>query len=242
MATLLNLQPPAPSEPQPPFAGLISRASPDADSARDRARDALVGPPVRAASALGDTNGLDGPLWLRLDLAPESLVVPVEPARIEVDCPLEHLDDALALAAGDPVRLPGLLAIRVHPGAAGRGWAAESAERIVAAGAQPVLSAGLDADDVADFLAVLAHSDTGFVAHAADGAEVVAILAATIAALRGDDIPAAYRTADPGPVAALSAAAAAAVREVLAGIAVPDADAVAEQLRARGIHAGIGLA
>lgn len=240
VATLLNLQPPTPRESQPPFAGLLAQVCADADAVRGRDRDALFGAPVLAATALGGITAADGPLWLRLDVAPDALpaIVP-EPARIEVDCPLDQLDEALALAQGDPLPLPGRLAIRVDPGSAGRGWAADSATRIAEAGALPVLAAGCSADDVADFLAVLAHSDAGFVVYADSGAEAIAILAATVAALRGGDIPAAYRAADPAPLAALSTAAAEAVREVLVAIAVPDA-AAAAHLRDLGITAELG--
>ncbi|MGW0040852.1 hypothetical protein [Rhodococcus sp. NPDC003348] len=241
MATLLNLQPPAPRESQPPFAGLLSELCPGGAALRGRARGVLFGPPVLTASGLDGVEAGDGPLWLRLDIAPDALPGSApDLTRIEVDCPLEHLDDALALAKGDPVRLPAPVAVRVEPGAAGRGWAAESAERIAAAGAHPVLPAGSAAEDVADFLAVLAHSDAGFVSYAADGGEVIAILAATVAALRGDDIPAAYLAADPAPLAALSTPAAEAVREVLLAIAVPDAAAVEAHLRAHGITADLG--
>ncbi|GAA4484586.1 hypothetical protein GCM10023094_38050 [Rhodococcus olei] len=238
---MLNLQPPSPRDSPPPFTGLLAEICADAAALRSRRRDALFGPPLLPASALDGVDAAAGPLWLRLDVAPETLPAAAPGlARIEVDCPLDQLDDALALAQGDPHPLPARLAIRVDPGAAGRGWAAESAERIAAAGAHPVLASGLGADAVADFLAVLAHSDAGFVAHASTGEEVVAILAATVAALRGDDIPAAFAAADPAPVAALSAAAAGAVREVLLAIAVPDAAAVEQHLHARGITAHLG--
>lgn len=238
---MLNLQPPTPRDQRPPFAGLLAEECPDAVALRARTRDDLFGPPVVPASALGDVDPADGPLSLRLDIAPDALPATLpDLTRIEVDCPLDHLDDAVALAHGDPVTLPGRLAIRVHPGDARRGWAAESAERIAAAGAHPVLPTGLGVADVADFLAVLAHSDAGFVAHAGDGAQVVAILAATVAALRGDDIPAAYLAADPAPVAALGTAAAEAVREILVAIAVPQGAGVDAHLRSVGITADIG--
>ncbi|MGW4481960.1 hypothetical protein [Rhodococcus triatomae] len=241
MATLLNLQPPAPREQQPPFAVLLAETCADAAAVRDRNRDPIFGPPLLAASALDGTDLDSGPLWLRLDVALDALPQDLpELTRIEVDCPLEHLDDAVALAEGDPRPLPARLAVRVDPDGAGRGWAAESSERIAAAGAHPVLVAGRDAHDVADFLAVLAHSAVGFVAHAADTREVVAVLAATVAALTGDDIPAAFRAADPAPVAALSSAAAEAVREILVAIAVPAGAGIEADLRELGITADLG--
>ncbi|WP_137875157.1 hypothetical protein [Rhodococcus sp. Q] len=242
MATLLNLQPPAPRDQQPPFAGLLAETCADAAAVRARSRDALFGAPLLAASAIDSIGASDGPLWLRLDIAPDALPATLpELTRIEVECPFEYLDDAVALAHGDPHPLPARLAVRVDPAGAGRGWAAESSERIAAAGAQPVLAAGLAADDVADFLAVLAHSDAGFVAHATTAGEVVAILSATVAALRGDDIPAAFAAADPAPIAALTTAAAEAVREILVAIAVPADAGIAADLRELGITADIGI-
>lgn len=235
---MLTLSPPAPRDTPPPFAGLLAETCADPDALRRRRRGALFGPPVLFATTLDAAHPVDGPLWLRLDTDVDALPATLpDLARIEVDCPFDHLDDALALAQGDPHPLPARLAIHVDPGSAGRGWAAESAERIVAAGAHPVLGPGLAPADVADFLAVLAHAETGFVARARTGGEVVAILAATVAALRGDDIPSAYTAADPGPVAALGDAASAAVREVLLAVAVPDAGAVETHLRAHGITA-----
>ncbi|MFF0816340.1 hypothetical protein ACFYVR_14485 [Rhodococcus sp. NPDC003318] len=241
MATLLNLEPPSPRESQPPFAGLLAEICADADALRARDRDTMFGAPLLAATALAGVDAADGPLWLRLDVAPDALPANVpELARIEVDCPLDQLDDALALAQGDPLALPARLAVRVDPGAAGRGWAADAAARIAEVGAHPVLAADADAADVADFLAVLAHSDAGFVAHARTGEEVIAILAATVASLRGDDITAAYLAADPAPIAGLSAAAAEAVREVLVAIAVPGGAATSAHLRDLGITADLG--
>lgn len=78
------------------------------------------------------------------------------------------------------------------------------------------------ADDVADFLAVLAHAETGFVARAGTADDVLAVLAATVAALRGDDVRAAWTQPDVGALAALRPGAAAAVREVLLGVEVAD--------------------
>ncbi|MFE3291789.1 hypothetical protein [Rhodococcus sp. NPDC059234] len=240
MSTLLTLHPPTPNDPRPPFAGLLSEICADVAGARARRRGELFGPPVLPVAALDGAEPSDGPLWVRLGADLDRLSAQGGPAltRVEVDCPLGHLDDAVALAQGDPRPLPAPLAVFVEPDGAGRGWAAESAERIAAAGARPGLDTGLADVDVADFLAVLAHSDAGFVARAGSGEEVVAILAATVAALRGDDIRAAYVRADPAPVAALSAAAAGAVREVLLGIAVADAAAVEAHLLAHGITAG----
>ncbi|TQF75224.1 hypothetical protein FK531_01395 [Rhodococcus spelaei] len=223
---------------------MLSEICVDAAGVRTRRRGELFGPPILPVTAIAEAEASDGPLWVRLGADPDLLPEQAGPmlARVEVDCPFESLDDAVALAQGDPRPLPAPLAVFVDGGTAGRGWAAESAERIAAAGAHPGLDADLADVDVADFLAVLAHSDAGFVARAATGEQVVAILAATVAALRGDDIRAAYVGADPAPVASLSTAAAGAVREVLLGIAVDDAAAVEAHLRACGITATLAKA
>lgn len=238
VSTLLTLQPPAPRDPEPPFAGLLSEVCADVDAVRARRRGALFGPPVIAAGALlaSPAQEPDEPVCVRLDADPNLLpALPSQPSRFEIDCSADQLDDVVALAQGDPEPLPARLAVFVARGDQSRGWAAESAARIADAGAHPGLDAGAAAEDVADFLAVLAHSDAGFVARARTGAEVVAVLAATVAALRGDDIAAAFAAADPVPVAALSPAAAAAVREVLVGVAVDDAPEAESYLFGHGI-------
>lgn len=78
------------------------------------------------------------------------------------------------------------------------------------------------ADEVADFLAVLAHAPTGFVGRAESADDVLAVLAATVAALRGDDVRSAWTHPDVAALAALRPAAAAAVRGVLLAVEVTD--------------------
>ncbi|WP_459548751.1 hypothetical protein [Nocardia sp. X0981] len=73
-------------------------------------------------------------------------------------------------------------------------------------------------DRIADVLARVAHEPDGFVARTGDGDRALAILAATAAALCGDDIRSALRSPDTAFLAGLSSAAVAAVREVLLGI------------------------
>jgi prephenate dehydratase len=89
-------------------------------------------------------------------------------------------------------------------------------------------------DEVADFLAVLAHAPTGFVARARSADDVLAVLAATVAALRGDDVRAAWTYPDVAGLAGLRPAAATAVREVLLGVEVADVMGVAAGLAALG--------
>ena len=89
---------------------------------------------------------------------------------------------------------------------------------------------------MADFLAVLAHESVGFVARAADGDEVIALLCGTVAALRGDDVRAAMVDPKPEKLAALIPEAASAMREVLLTIEVADLPAVETALRAAGLQ------
>ncbi|MFC7450004.1 hypothetical protein [Rhodococcus daqingensis] len=241
VSTLLTLHPPTPNDRQPPFAGLLSQRCPDADAASRRRPGVIFGPPVVAASALG-AGSFDDSVIVRLDIAPDTLV-PVGPtvARFEIDCSMDELDDALELAhpgESNPHPLSAPVAVFVAPDDhADAGWAAEVATRIAEAGAHPGLRAGPGPDEVADFLAVLAHSDAGFVARVNSGAEALAILAATVAALRGDDVRTAFVTPDPTRVAGLNQDAAEALRAVLLGIEVADAEEAERHLAANGITA-----
>ena len=106
---------------------------------------------------------------------------------------------------------------------------------ITAAGHSAGIAASAPIDQFADFLAVVAHTDAGFVARAADATEIVTVLAATVAALRGNDIRAAITNPDIAPVLALSPEAGAAVREVLQGIVIDDPNAVTAELYELGL-------
>ena len=103
-------------------------------------------------------------------------------------------------------------------------------QRVVDAGHGVGLREDVTADEVADFMAVLAHTDVGFVARAADAAGVVQVLAATVAALRGDDVRAAWEIPDVAQLRAVPDPAARALREVLRSIEVPDAVQVVMEL------------
>ncbi|MEU1984636.1 hypothetical protein [Nocardia sp. NPDC019395] len=83
----------------------------------------------------------------------------------------------------------------------------------------------LSDEHIADFLAEAAHSPDGFAARAGDISRAVSILAATAAALCGDDIRRALISPDVSFLAGLSSGAVDAVREVLLGI---ESDAPAE--------------
>lgn len=226
MAIPLSLGVPsaAPREPQSLLAGLLDT-------------------PVIPASALLDTALLDtalldtasvGPVIVNLDIDPDLLrSVPAgryEPVRFHLDCPAGQLDDALAL------NLPAPLAVFVTGDAdAELSGLAETAQVLADAGRIPGLAGGHPNDDIADFLAVLAHTPVGFVARARDAAEVLALLSGTMAALRGDDVRAALRNPEPAKLAALIPEAATAVREVLLGVEVDDPLQVKADLTAAGL-------
>ncbi|MEV6320531.1 hypothetical protein AB0M45_04940 [Nocardia sp. NPDC051787] len=91
----------------------------------------------------------------------------------------------------------------------------------------------LDAPDsgIADFLAGVAHSDTGFVARTSSGQRAVAIVAATAAALCGDDIRTALSRPDIAFLSSLKPPAVEAVRSVLLAIETDDPDHVIDALR-----------
>nr|WP_246045272.1 hypothetical protein [Rhodococcus oryzae] len=242
MSTLLTLHSPTPNDRQPPFAGLLSQRCPDAAAVSRRRLGAIFGPPVLAASALGSGSGSGDSVVVSLDVAPDTLASDGPAvARFDLDCSLEQLDDAIELTQpgeSNPHPLSAPLAVFVAPDDDSEaGWAAEVATRIADAGAHPGLRAGPSPDEVADFLAVLAHSDAGFVARATSGAEALAILAATVAALRGDDVRTAFVTPDPSRVAGLNQDAAEALRTVLLSIEVDDAEEAERHLAAHGITA-----
>ncbi|PXX63028.1 hypothetical protein DFR70_10682 [Nocardia tenerifensis] len=96
-------------------------------------------------------------------------------------------------------------------------------------GDAPVLDADAPDSDIADFLAAVVHTDTGFVARTGSGERALAIIAATVAALCGEDIRAALTTPDTAFLTALKPPAVEAFRGVLLAI---ETDFVAEVTRA----------
>ncbi len=191
-----------------------------------KARDAVTtGPQIVAASILTGAVGTDadaGAVVVELDVDPDDLADAVEhrALRYHVHCTAEQVEDAIRL------RLPAPVAVFVTPDGPDAGTLAETAQVLADAGHSPGLVAGQPVDAVADFLGVLAHTSVGFVARARDGAEVLSLLAGTVAALRGDDVRAALATPDAAALAALIPEAAEAVRGVLLGIEVDDPEQV----------------
>ena len=127
------------------------------------------------ASALLDAVGTDaGRVIVGLDVDPAVLrtseQASYEAVRFHVDCPAGQLGDAVAL------RLPSPLAVFVTVDGSDDPGLAETAQQLADAGRIPGLASGHTIGEVADFLAVLAHADVGYVARARDTAEVLALL------------------------------------------------------------------
>ncbi|MGC0366875.1 hypothetical protein ABH922_004859 [Rhodococcus sp. 27YEA15] len=190
------------------------------------------GPPVVPASALIGAVAA-GRVVVRLDIDPAELradaAASYESVRFDLDVAPEDIADAVAL------RVPAPLAVYVATGAQTLS-PAEAAQLLCVGGRIPGLDSGRTAAEIADFLAVLAHDSVGFVARAKDADEVVALLCATVAALRGNDVRAAVLDPQPKDLLALIPEAASAVREVLLAIEVPDPVAVEAALRATGLR------
>lgn len=90
---------------------------------------------------------------------------------------------------------------------------------------------GPDAE-IAEFLVRIAHSATGFVARTDSGERAVAIVAATVAALMGEDIHAALASPDIPFLKGLKPPAVDALREVLIAIETDNHPAVEAALAA----------
>ncbi|KAA0024723.1 hypothetical protein [Antrihabitans cavernicola] len=180
-----------------------------------RPRGAHIGPRIVRASEFESS---DGEVIVAVDQEPTRSDRIV---RYHLDVPADQLGEALAL--------PGPLAIFVADPDG------ESTRAIAAAGHSAGIAVSEPVGRIADFLAVIAHTDVGFVARAADGAAVVRILAATVAALRGDDIRTALAAPNVPALNALHPDAGAAVREVLLGIEIGDVDEATAYLVAAGL-------
>jgi hypothetical protein len=99
-----------------------------------------------------------------------------------------------------------------------------------AGAAVPVLDLGLPDERVADFLAGIVHTDTGFVARTASGERALAVVAGTVAALCGMDVRAALAAPDLEFLRGLRPAAVQAVREVLHAVESDSPESVARGL------------
>lgn len=101
-------------------------------------------------------------------------------------------------------------------------------------GSAPDTAEAVDVDipdaELAAFLVRIAHADHGFVARTADGHRAVAIVAGTVAALCGEDIPTALANPDVEFLTALKPPAIEATRTVLLAIETGDEQAIMDAL------------
>lgn len=227
----LTLGVPHRPEPGALVAGLLHQRSRSSERVERDADEATSGPAIVSASVLRDHPGEPalGRLVVDLDIDPEELRgsrAVYEAVRFHLDVDAETIDDATALRVPSPLVLfPDL----------GDGPTLDAVTQIVEAHRIPGLIASASPRQVADVLAVVAHADGGFFARARSGSEVIALLSATVAALRGDDIATAWANPDTAALAALRPEAAEAVRTVLLGIEVDDATAAHHDLAAAGL-------
>lgn len=215
-------------------AWLAARAStspePEAAPAPVDEMDRLIGMmPGRIAPP---TERLGGGTLVDLDRDPAGLEVPWDEAGAALlPVSVDQLDEAVALTKAHPDVGERLIVV---PETLGADPAAALAGPIEAG-----LGFGVDlswpADILADALALLAHGSGPLLLRAADSAGVVAGLSGVIAALTGFDIRRALAAGDTDRLAGLNVFAAAAVRELLYAIAVPDPAAVAADLTALGL-------
>ncbi|MFC9994530.1 hypothetical protein [Nocardia sp. NPDC127526] len=93
-----------------------------------------------------------------------------------------------------------------------------------------------DADDeaVSEFLVRIAHGDTGFVARTDSGERALALVAATVAALCGEDIRTALTSPDIDFIKGLKPPAVEALRSVLLAVETADPEAVHSALAVLG--------
>lgn len=215
--------PPSRDEPRGLLDALLTGSYPDLAAASAHTGQAYGAPIVPATEP---TAGRD--IVVTLDASAEPPAPSGHrPVRYQLDCAADDLTDVLAFTAPAP------LAVYVDvPGSA----LADTARALVDAGHIPGLPAGHSPAVISDFLSVLAHADTGYVARATTGADVLALLSGTAAALSGFDARAALEQPRVDRLAALIPEAAAALREVLLTVEVPDPAAVVRELADLGLN------
>ena len=205
----LTLGVPRRRDAKPLLAGLLNPRCTDIGAARSVVQNDAIGPAVL----------LDGENGLSSAVGPTSL----QPVRFHLDCAGSDLPEVLSTRLAAPLVV---FVDRMTP---------DVTRELATAGHSVGLRLSDPIDNLADCLAVLAHTDVGFVARTDDGAGVVAALAATVAALSGADIRGALRAPDVAALLSLHPDAADAVRQVLLGVEVTDPAAVIEYL------VGVGL-
>ncbi|MTE12001.1 hypothetical protein GLP40_04255 [Nocardia sp. CT2-14] len=128
-----------------------------------------------------------------------------------------------------PASEPVALTLSVPPRAA-RGLTADLVRPVSADPGVEVLDLALDDEAVSEFLVRIVHGDSGFVARADSGERALAGVAATVAALCGEDIRAALGAPDIRFLAGLKPPAVEAFREVLLAIETREVAAVTAAL------------
>ncbi|MBD0324310.1 MAG: hypothetical protein ICV72_13135, partial [Aldersonia sp.] len=108
-----------------------------------------------------------------VDLRGASTFEPPPGIALHIDCTAEQVSAVLELPVTAAVFVAGAVDVEV-------------VRAITAAGFRAGIDFAAPIEQVADFLAVLAHTDTGFVGRVRTGREALAGIAATVAALRGD--------------------------------------------------------
>ncbi|WP_407443142.1 hypothetical protein [Rhodococcus sp. (in: high G+C Gram-positive bacteria)] len=219
--------PPSHEEPRGLLDGLLTGRYDSPDDARD-VTGPLFAPPIVPARAITVPPGRD--LVVELDTSgPPPAPAGWRPVRYQIGCTPEVLDDVLAFTAPAP------LAVYVD---GPDDTLADTARALTEAGHVPGLPAGHGPGAISDFLAVLAHADTGYVARTTSTEDVVALLSGTAAALSGFDIREALASPDVSWLQRLIPEAAAALREILLAVEVDDPDRVARELGELGLSAG----
>lgn len=222
----LTLGVPHRPDPQALVAGLLHQRCRSAVDLDERHIALSAGPPVVAASVLAALpSGIDlGRIVVDLDIDPEELrggSAAYEVVRFHVDADNETVEEATRLRLPSPlVIFPELTDASVM----------DLVTVIVDAHRTPGFAASASPRHIADILAVIAHADVGVCARAGNGQDVLAILSATVAALRGDDIQTALSDPDCDSLAVLRPEAAEAVRTVLLGIEIDDAASAHREL------------
>lgn len=104
------------------------------------------------------------------------------------------------------------------PPAPTRGLTEDLVRPVGATPGAEVLDLTADDEAISEFLVRIAHADAGFVAHTDSGERALAIVAATVAALCGEDIRTALATPDVAFLKGLKPPAVEAFRTVLLAI------------------------
>lgn len=238
MSIPLTLGVPDRPDPQALIAGLLQRRFRSWHDVSAHRPNVSSGPPVIAASTLRALpKNMDlGRIVVELDEDPDELRradgSTYEVVRFHVHVDDDTLSQALELRLPSPLVVFPRAATSSGPSSVS---ALEAVTAIVEAHRTPGFAASAAPRHIADVLAVVAHADVGFVARAESSRDVLAILAATVAALRGDDILAALASPDLRALAALRPEAAAAVRTVLLGIEIDDEPAAHRELEQAGL-------